>query len=105
MPRVYFTVPPCHFCVLDSRNEPSHIEGCSHLYVRAGVVLRRVITEFRAQEGGSFHAQRNLQTYVLVGDCACWLLLVPRSRVTHFQQLRERGDNAQVLDLTWSGLS
>ena len=30
---------------------------------------------------------------------------MPDSRVTHFQQLRERGDDAQVLRLTWSGLS
>ena len=105
MPRMYFTVPPCRFCQLDSGNEGSHTDDCSQLYVHACATFRRVAEAFCEGVRGTQYAKWDLQVSVRVGAGKYWCLLVPDARLQYFQGISMRDSDAQVLILTWSGLS
>ena len=105
LPLMYFDTPPCRFCHLESGNEGSHLDDCSQLYVRAFATFAQVAETFTASVRGNQQAQWDLHVRVMVSHSEYWCMLVPDSRVHFFQHVASRHSEAQVLILTWSGMS
>ena len=84
MLRMYFTVPPCRFCQLDSGNEGSHTGDYSQLYVRVCATFHRVAEAFCDGVRGVQCANWDLQVTVGVGAGKYCSLLVPDARLQYF---------------------